>query len=74
METKYPVMQVRLVRRRKSRCNVLKGACPYCGKTHTHSAGRGSAPRLGHRVSHCRRKTSQDRGYILKWDGVIGKK
>lgn len=66
-------MSVRLVRGKHG--NQWKGTCPLCGREHSHGApARPNGQYQGHRVSHCRRKTPDDNGYILKWDGVIEKK
>ena len=27
--------------------------CPWCGREHTHGAGKGPVPAYGHRVAHC---------------------
>lgn len=75
VETEYPEMSVRLVLH--PRGNQWRGFCPYCGKTHTHGAvsvNVDSGKYRGHRVSHCLRKSPQDRGYILVWDGTVEKK
>ncbi len=73
VETEYPEMSVALVRGKHG--NLWRGTCPYCGEKHTHGAPeRPNGQYQGHRASHCRVKTPQDRGYILVWDGVIEKK
>lgn len=49
--------------------NLLYFTCPYCGERHQHGGGSTAEdPRenAGHRLSHCVRARTHDRGYIIR--------
>ena len=58
-----------ITRRFMSVVELYLAACPYCGKPHIHGGGTPDEdPHKyeGHRGSHCLKKVTGDRGYILR--------